>query len=163
MVVHDSPTEVKNRIQPLSRAMFIGGHLVAQYEYLVRPLLDEGADVVLDSYYYKLLAKERLFKVCDPVLERLCSELPQPDLVIVLHVSPADSYLRKDGLLSPYEYIGRPTPEDYIRFQTALAQGIWDLLDGHPFVQEVRSDRPPETIADQVCRIFQVQNIAEGA
>ncbi|MYU48026.1 hypothetical protein GTV15_14290 [Streptomyces sp. SID7803] len=56
----DAPTDVKNRLPDLPRAMFIGGHIVAQYEHLVRPNITAGRNVLLDSYWYKVLAKERL-------------------------------------------------------------------------------------------------------
>jgi hypothetical protein len=40
---------VKQALPPLSRAMFIGGHLVGQYEHLIRPRLSQGLSVVLNS------------------------------------------------------------------------------------------------------------------
>lgn len=120
----DAPTRIKNRLPTLSRAMFIGGHLIAQYEYLVRPELEDGAHVLLDSYYLKLLAKERLFGTVHPALEDLCRELPPPDGVIYVDVPPCVSYRRKRGVLSPYEYDGSPTEASYVRFQARLANGI---------------------------------------
>jgi thymidylate kinase len=120
----DAPTDIKNRATPLARAMFIGGHLVAQYEYLVRPQLEASSSVLLDSYYYKLVAKERLFGVADPSLERLCRELPQPDGVVLLEVPAATSYGRKAGKLSPYEYRGEATRGSYIAFQELLAASL---------------------------------------
>lgn len=130
----DAPTLIKNRLPVLSRAMFVGGHLVAQYEYLVRPQLDSGAHVLLDSYYFKLLAKERLFGTAHQALEDLCRELPQPDGVIYIDVPPLMSYQRKRGLLSPYECDGHPTEASYIRFQTSLATAIRTQISDVPNV-----------------------------
>jgi thymidylate kinase len=120
----DGPTRVKNRVPLLSRAMFIGGHLVAQYEYLVRPALEDGAHVMLDSYYLKLLAKERIFGTVHPALEMLCRELPPPDGVIYVDVPPGVSFRRKTAGLSPYEYIGAPTELNFVAFQTRVAAEI---------------------------------------
>jgi hypothetical protein len=36
---------------------------------LVRPALEDGANVILDSYYVKVLAKERIFGTVYPALE----------------------------------------------------------------------------------------------
>lgn len=130
----DAPTRIKNRIPSLSRAMFIGGHLVAQYEYLVRPALEDGANVLLDSYYFKLLAKERLFGTVDPALEALCVELPAPDAVIYVEVPAPQSYRRKNGVLSPYEYRGSECQADYVAFQDELANEMRRLLEDIPTV-----------------------------
>jgi thymidylate kinase len=130
----DAPTRIKNRLPGLSRAMFIGGHLIAQYEYLVRPELEDGAHVVLDSYYLKLLAKERLFGTVHPALEDLCRELPQPDGIVYIDVPPQLSYQRKGGVLSPYEYDGTPTQANYIRFQAKLAGAIKKQMAQFPHI-----------------------------
>jgi thymidylate kinase len=130
----DGPTRIKNRVPLLSRAMFIGGHLVAQYEYLVRPALEDGAHVMLDSYYLKLLAKERVFGTAHPALEMLCRELPPPDGVIYVDVPAGVSFRRKAADLSPYEYIGAPTERNFVAFQTRVAAEIRALIAGLPTV-----------------------------
>lgn len=115
-----APTAVKNGLTPLARAMFIGGHLVAQYEYLVRPQIETGRTVVLDSYYFKVLAKERILGVAHPALVDLCAELPQPDLLLHLDVTPQESRRRKQGRISSYEHF-EPDETTYLTFQTRLA------------------------------------------
>lgn len=148
MLAPDSPTEIKRRIPRLSRAMFIGGHLVAQYEYLVRPALEDGADVLLDSYYFKLLVKERLFGTVHPALEELCSELPPPDGVVYVEVPAVESYRRKRGRLSPYEYRATASQADYVAFQKDLASGMKALLAGIPTIF-IDGSAEPEALAAQ--------------
>lgn len=128
----DAPTAIKNRLTPLARAMFIGGHLVAQYEYLVRPRLEAGVTTVLDSYYYKLLAKERLLGFAHPALEDLCAELPQPDGIIYLEVNPRESLRRKAGRLSPYEHFDDAGGDSYVAFQSQLARALRSATDDAP-------------------------------
>jgi thymidylate kinase len=130
----DAPTQIKNRLPLLSRAMFIGGHLVAQYEYLVRPALEDGVSVLLDSYYFKLLAKERIFGTVHSALEQLCRELPQPDGVIYVDVPPVVSFRRKAGDLSPYEYLAKPEKDDYEAFQSRVAAEIGAMLSTVPSI-----------------------------
>lgn len=124
MLAPDAPTSIKGRLTPLARAMFIGGHLVAQYEYLVRPSVASGTTTLLDSYYYKLLAKERLLGFAHPSLEALCAELPQPDHVIYVSVDPKESLRRKQGEISSYEHFTSTGPSSYLEFQRALDKAM---------------------------------------
>lgn len=143
-----APTAVKNGLTPLARAMFIGGHLVAQYEYLVRPQIEAGRTVVLDSYYYKVLAKEQILGVVHPALVELCAELPQPDFLLHLDVSPQESRRRKQGRISPYEHF-EPDETTFLAFQTRLAAhlrsaaeeaGSYLTLDGNKGHEAVVQD-----------------------
>lgn len=128
----DGPTAIKNRLTPLARAMFIGGHLVAQYEYLVRPRIEGGVTTVLDSYYYKLLAKERLLGFAHSALENLCVELPHPDGIIYVDVDPRESFRRKEGRLSPYEHFDDASEESYVTFQSQLARALLTATSNAP-------------------------------
>lgn len=147
----ESPTMIRNRVPSLSRAMFIGGHLVAQFEYLVRPRLEAGSNVVLDSYHYKLLAKERIFGVGDDSFERLCAELPQPDGVVFVDVDPATAFERKRGVLSPYEYLGEPSLESFTAFQLSLRASVLEQIRSLPHAV-VDGCRPPEEVRVAVAR-----------
>jgi len=112
----------------------VGGHLVAQYEYLVRPSIESGTTTLLDSYYYKLLAKERLLGFAHPSLEMLCAELPQPDHVIYISVDPEESLRRKRGVISPYEHFPSTGPSSYVEFQRALGAAMLASLEHIPHV-----------------------------
>jgi thymidylate kinase len=140
------PTSVKNRLTPLARAMFIGGHLVAQYEYLVRPRIEAGLTTVLDSYYYKLLAKERLLGFAHPALEQLCAELPQPDGIIYVDVDPRESYRRKKGCFSSYEHFGAPSQDSYVAFQTQLAMSLHSSASAAAAHVVIDGSYPPEML-----------------
>lgn len=134
MLAPDAPTSIKARLTPQARAMFVGGHLVAQYEYLVRPSIESGTTTLLDSYYYKLLAKERLLGFAHPSLEMLCAELPQPDHVIYISVDPEESLRRKRGVISPYEHFPSTGPSSYVEFQRALGAAMLASLEHIPHV-----------------------------
>ncbi len=160
----DSPTAIRNRVSPLARAMFIGGHLVAQYEYLVRPRLEAGLNVVLDSYHYKLLAKERLFEASDDSLERLCEQLPRPDAVVFIDVEPAMAFRRKGGSLSSYEHRGEASLENFIEFQLALRSLVLQQLADVPHVI-VDGSCPPRSLLEDVelelTRLFELDRDEE--
>lgn len=148
MLAPNAPTEIKARLTPLSRSMFIGGHLVAQYEYLVRPALDLGQDVVLDSYYFKLLAKERLLGFAQPALESLCLELPQPDALILIDTPPELSWSRKAGELSSYEHFGAPTRSNYLAFQEGIDAALRDAAHTLPSAVLDGRQLPSALLAD---------------
>ena len=128
MLVPDAPTHIKAMLPSLSRAMFIGGHLVAQYEYLVRPRLAAGYSVALDSYYFKLLEKERMLGFAHTSLEFLCQELPHPDICIFIDVPPEVSYRRRNKSISPYEYYNDGSEDDYVQFQSDLRERLLETV-----------------------------------
>ncbi|MEO3809588.1 hypothetical protein ABGB17_11360 [Sphaerisporangium sp. B11E5] len=146
-----NPTGVKNRLPPLSRAMFIGGHLVAQYEQLVRPSVEAGHSVLLDSYYYKVLAKELVLRASHPSLAELCAELPEPDCVIFVDVPPQVSFRRKDGRVSSYERFMRDSPhQDYVTFQSMVRDIIMRRVTEVPDHHIVDGDKPLSEVLESV-------------
>lgn len=147
MLAPDAPTAIKARLTPLARSMFIGGHLVAQYEYLVRPALEQGEDVLLDSYYFKLLAKERLLGFAQPALETLCRQLPQPDGLILIDTPPELSWSRKAGALSVYEHFGTPTEANYLAFQRGIETSLRKATRAIPSVT-LDGRQPPSALVD---------------
>lgn len=143
----DAPTRIKNRLSDIPRAVFIGGHIVAQYEYLVRPETSAGRHVILDSYWYKVLAKEHLLGRLHPVLGELRELLPVPDAVILLDVSPQTAYARKCRASTPYERFGDLDAEGgFVRFQTSLFARWETELSGHPAVYRVDGERDADEV-----------------
>ncbi|MGQ4436280.1 MULTISPECIES: dTMP kinase [unclassified Streptomyces] len=153
----DAPTVIKNRLSDVPRAMFIGGHIVAQYEYLVRPVTDLGKHVLLDSYWYKVLAKEDLFDRLHPGLAELRSLLPVPDAVILLDVSPQTAYARKHSRTTPYERFDEPHAETgFVRFQNSLL-ALWEAeLYGHPSVYRVDGERDFDSVLASLADVVEL-------
>lgn len=123
------PTLVRSILSPLPRAIFVGGHFVAEYEYLIRPRLENGQSVLFDSYYFKGLGKETIYKVVHPVFFEICRALPKPDVVFYLDVDPVIAFCRKKRL-SPYEYLVSPTEDDFVAFQRQLARLLKATTNG---------------------------------
>ncbi|MEU7023902.1 hypothetical protein ABZ990_25030 [Streptomyces sp. NPDC046203] len=67
-----------------------------------------GVPVLVDSYYYKTLAKCRIFGDDDHPLFAWWRSFPQPAGVVFLDVAPATAWRRSRGgrLLNPFEYPG---------------------------------------------------------
>jgi len=84
-----------------------------------------GRPAVMDSYYYKILAKCVLTGLVNEELFTWWRSFPQPRRVIYLDVEPETAWRRsgEGARLNPFEYYGTiPTRERFHRFQTDLRQ-----------------------------------------
>ncbi|MCX4238829.1 hypothetical protein [Streptomyces ortus] len=103
---------------------------------------DPRTPAVVDSYYYKFLAKCRLAGVPDEPLLTWWRSFPRPGRVIYLDVTPESAWSRsREGAdLNPLEHYGpRPGPYGFKRYQTDL-----DRL-----VREEIRDLPVTVLAEQ--------------
>jgi thymidylate kinase len=103
---------------------------------------DPHTPAVVDSYYYKLLAKGRLAGADDHAGFAWWRTFPQPRRVLYLDVRPATAWRRShDGRdLNRLEYYGpQPTADGFTRYQSDLAKTMHDeiahlpvtVIDGH--------------------------------
>jgi thymidylate kinase len=84
---------------------------------------DRERPVVVDSYYYKILAKCVLTGLANEVLFAWWRSFPRPRQVIYLDVDPATAWRRsgEGAQLNFFEHYGdAPTWESFRRFQTDL-------------------------------------------
>ncbi|WP_329172246.1 hypothetical protein [Streptomyces sp. NBC_01477] len=84
----------------------------------------DGRPVVMDSYYYKILAKCRLAEVSDPMVA-WWRGFPQPDRVLYLDGDPRSCWKRsgRGARLNPLEYSGaRPTWPAFDAYQRRLRE-----------------------------------------
>ncbi|GAA1032781.1 hypothetical protein GCM10009557_32370 [Virgisporangium ochraceum] len=93
--------------------------------YLRDQALDtgRGGPVVVDSYYYKILAKCRLTGLVNDRMFAWWRSFPEPSRVIYLDVDPATAWRRSDNgaRLNAFEHYGAvPTWEGFRRFQIDL-------------------------------------------
>lgn len=127
------PILSRSAASPLFRAVFIGGYLAAEYDYLVKPCLEAGHSVILDSYYFKSLAKETFYMVSHPILAEICAALPKPDVVIYLDVDPTIAARRKKHF-TPYEYNVSPELDDIVQFNRRISDIMQELISDIPKV-----------------------------
>lgn len=91
--------------------------------------------VLVDSYYYKILAKCRLNGLDRHPLFDWWRSFPQPQQVIFLGVSPETAWLRcgEGRDLNPLEYYGtRPDRVSFTRFQADLHRAIRQEIGSLP-------------------------------
>jgi thymidylate kinase len=93
------------------------------------------ARVIVDSYYYKILAKCRLLGFDQPRITGAWREFPTPDLVLVLRASEEALWQRagRGSGLNPFEYYGKePTRAGYLAFQRDLMRAMLEDVAGIP-------------------------------
>ncbi|MER7914074.1 hypothetical protein [Streptomyces sp. NPDC096068] len=84
---------------------------------------EAGGPLLMDSYYYKILAKCRLAGMRNNPMYAWWRSFPKPRAVVYLDVSPASAWRRSgDGArLNPLEYFGeRPEWLGFESYQTSL-------------------------------------------
>lgn len=109
-----------------------------------------GEPVVVDSYYYKFLAKCRLAGAPDGPLFAWWRTFPQPRRVIYLDVPPETTWRRsgRGADLNLLEYYGaRPEWDGFRRYQTDLAKIMRDEIQSLPVTVVGTHDRPEDTAA----------------
>ncbi|WP_225726922.1 MULTISPECIES: hypothetical protein [unclassified Nocardia] len=101
--------------------------------------VEPGTRVLVDSYYYKMLAKWRVVGVADdhPLLAWWRS-LPQPRQVIYLDVDPETAWHRsgRGTQLNPLEYHRDSIPDhrysSFVSYQRALREAMFDEIGALP-------------------------------
>lgn len=94
-----------------------------------------GRTVVVDSYYYKILAKCRLLLGADNPMFDWWRTFPRPDAVIFLDVSAECAWRRcgygaRSNLLEHYG--SRPSWPEFAAYQRDLRKVLLDEVDGLP-------------------------------
>jgi thymidylate kinase len=92
---------------------------------------------IVDSYYYKLLAKGIITGIADEKARAAWRSAfqPEPRGVIFLDVDPDVAWDRANGKPNPFEYHGHePTRDGFRRFQRDLRDVMLDEINGLPHV-----------------------------
>ncbi|MEU2436634.1 hypothetical protein ABZ595_10570 [Streptomyces rubradiris] len=117
----------------------------------LRDELARAADrerVIVDSYYYKLLAKCSLLGVRHDETFHYWRSFPQPKGVVYLHADPEVTWERagRGSRLNPFEYAGdRPSREGFAELQSQLRGALLKEVAELPLTV-VDSARDQETV-----------------
>jgi thymidylate kinase len=107
--------------------------------------------VVVDGYYYKILAKCLLLGLVDDELFASWRRLPRPTLVIYLDADPETTWRRASGKkLNPFEHYGPlPSRAGFLEFQRDLATELLREIGGVPMCR-IRGDRELQCVLEQI-------------
>ncbi|WP_406690579.1 hypothetical protein REH65_32570 [Saccharopolyspora sp. ID03-671] len=112
--------------------------------------------VLVDSYYYKILAKCRIAGVRDTAMYDWWRTFPQPDRVIYLDVSPSSAWRRRsDGAnLNPLEHEGgKGDMAGFERYQKELRELLLEEVGDLP-VTELPEQPSVERTAELVREVL---------
>jgi thymidylate kinase len=115
-----------------------------------------GGTVVVDSYYYKLLAKCRLTELCDQRTQQHWRSFQQPKQIVYLDVDPMCAWERSErgaGLHS-FEHYGAVNLESFVRFQSDLRSAMLEEARGVP-IKHVDGNGDAATVLQKVRGILQ--------
>ena len=147
-----APLFVFNSFDNNLRSFYYSTMIFAKY-FLVKRYLEQGFNVICDSYYYKHLAKEVVFKRGDKEIHRVWQELPTPDLIIFLKIDPEIVFLRSPNNLNTQEYLERPDRQGFVKFQKAVEKQMLKEISGTKVVF-VDASKTKKQVLDQVVRVI---------
>lgn len=108
--------------------------------------------VIVDSYYYKLLAKCRLLGVAHQPTFDYWRSFPRPRGVLYMDVPPEVAWARSrhGARTNPFEHHGRTAGEaDFIRLQSELRAAVLAEVGDVP-VKIIDGDAPPDAVVAKV-------------
>lgn len=119
----------------------------------IRKLLDDGADVICDRYYYSSFAYQGLETNLDWVMSMNldCPEIMKPDLCVFLDVDHKKCKSRLDTERAHLEIFER---DEHLMGETqSQFYKVFRLLDGRENIRIVDANRPLDVVADEIYRI----------
>lgn len=114
---------------------------------------------VVDSYYYKLLAKGIITGLADEHAGAIWRSLLhlRPQGVVFLDVAPEVAWNRACGAVNPFEYHGaEPSWEGFARFQRDLRDVMLDQIKELPAVVVDANRAAPSVAADVIAALRQI-------
>ncbi|CAM5687205.1 hypothetical protein [Streptomyces aurantiogriseus] len=117
---------------------------------------DPSRPAVVDSYYYKLLAKCRLAGALDHPMFDWWRSFPRPRRVIYLDVRPESAWQRcgHGRNLNALEYYGeRPERDGFELYQRDLAKTMWDEIRDLP-VTVIGEEHGPARTTEEIRKVL---------
>lgn len=143
------PPETFRRLGPLSRAAQFCYLAALEYEMLVKPAVEAGRTVIVDSYWYKFVAKMRVLNMAAPYLYDVCESLPSPKCVLFLD-TPLETARERKSNMNFFDCNGHV--DRFVTFQTQLRDVMLGFVDGLPVVR-LDGLASPDVVAEAVAEI----------
>jgi thymidylate kinase len=129
----DNPAEVVQSLRGQERLDFILAYVNSEWEYLVKPTLNIGMNVISDGFFIRFFIKEKIYKKL--VIEKfLAQSLLKGDELIIMIDTPVEiAFKRKSkSKISPYECF--KNPQDFIYFQRIQRKLLLEFIKNFPHV-----------------------------
>jgi len=129
-------------LSPLARSLFL---MHAWQEALARAEARGYQVLLLNAYWYKYYATERVYGADRKHLDALVAMFPKPERIYCLRVAPEVAAARKSGF-SRYESGQDPTMQGFVSFQRRV-HGVFDELASQDGWVELDGMQPVEAVA----------------
>jgi thymidylate kinase len=146
-----SPMSYRDHLPPYSRAAFLLSALLAEYDFIIEPAIRTHGLVVVESYYFRPLAKELIKGKSSMDVLRPAFLLPRPEAVILFDL-PADEAFRRKGKPSAHEVLLQPTQQDFRSFQKRVLETSLGMVEPD-IIHRVDAGRSHEEVYQQVKEI----------
>lgn len=124
-----SPQDTLQRLGPRSRAAQFCYLAALEYEMVIEPALIAGKTVVVDSYWYKFVAKMQVLDLAAPFLYTVCQALPRPERIIYLD-TPVELALERKSSINFFECNGEIA--NFLSFQRAIRKTMLEYVGSIP-------------------------------
>lgn len=152
------PREVVGHLPPVARASFLGHMILCHWDAWLRPRLESGATVLMDSFFFRFWARERAWAGEPELLANMLRNLPRVDGAVLLDVRPEIAAARKGGF-DPNE-TGGPKDGDgarsaFVRFQEKVYVELQEACQRwSQRLAVISSNQSPETVSQMAGRAF---------
>ena len=143
-----NPAEMVQALKGEKRLKFIWEYINSEWEYLIRPNLKTGRNVISEGFFIRFFIKEKIYKrlPIEKLLKR--SHLKRNEFVIMIDTPPEIAFKRKGrSKISPYECF--KTPQDFIYFQNLQRKFLLEFIRDFPHII-INGRLPKEKIVKEV-------------
>lgn len=126
------PPETLRSLKPFSRAAQLCYLAALEYEMLVQPAVEAGKTVLVDSYWYKFVAKMRVLDMAAPFLCQVCTSLPAPDCILYLD-TPLETARDRKSNMNFFDCNGHV--ESFVAFQRDLQVAMFEFIADIPVMR----------------------------
>lgn len=144
----------------LTNAFLVSGARTELIDTIIRPIIESGIDVVADRNWLSTYAYQSAEGVSTDHIKQLSrvatQEFFEPDLLILLDVSPEVSRQRRTGRGgAEADYFDSKGQDYFIRVRQAYIDGVAQLKNG----TVLNADGTPEEIWDRIEPLLKERNI----
>ena len=144
------PRTVVHALEPASRAALLLTIMMSHWEVWLRPRLEAGRVVLMDSYFYRFYAKERVRRSSPEFFHRALEALPDAGTVFLADLPPRDAAERLERF-DVYEVRESATIDDFVAFQLEVRAALEDLLARRSCrVENLDAAGPPGEVAGRL-------------
>lgn len=154
-LLHNEPRKYFHEMKIHERAAFLALHVSITTDRYIIPALEDGREIICDSYWYKYAAKEALINpASEGMLRGVFDHFPEPDRIVYLDIDPKIAWERKSGVVTPFESGTGETEnlqDRFVKFQNALRESLLHKVPQSK-IRIVSANQSPNAVITEIER-----------